>query len=389
MIIQINNLKKKDLITASVITLLLAALLFGAIYLSTGHRRDKKPLPPRVIALDSQTFGKSIFFVERNTIVRCDYLSGRGVRLCGHEYYTADCALENVSGTLQLLDTRLYFCYHRAEGAYQYRVAYYDFNSGEVHDTGAEFNLNNGFFVTDGYIYYVTGNDIKRISVDGGSSERVASCERDEEIVMAANGKLYTAYGSSLLISATSIRPVYICTYDLETMTKNIIHRFTSAHANSVSKVLYLDGRIYLSLADSTERVSVGSGRVTYNTLWYIETATDKLSRVFDTYIDDFFLGSNKIYYIPYEERDIYAPEMGYDDGMYSVTGSASIHECDFDGGNDRVVFTDPDIALMKGHTVDGMILGSFIGRAPDGGTGSYGVIDTKSGKLKTVEMPF
>jgi hypothetical protein len=107
---------------------------------------------------------------------------------------------------------------------------------------------------------------------------------------------------------------------------------------------------------------------------------------LFDTYVDELFLSEDSVIYIPYEERTI--PSGQYTDRL-EVTRSASIRECDLDGGRDRVIYTNYDISLAVGYFGNGTIFGSFVGMSPGIDSSFFHAsLDLETGKIKKVVLP-
>ncbi len=387
-------MKTRNIINAAIAVLLAAVLFVGAIYLAIRHRCDGKQNDLSII--DSQTSGDLLYFISNNTVMRYDYPSARAVRLCGHKTDNTDCELENVGGTLRLYGNRLYFCFRTEDDIFKYSIGYYDLESGDIHRLDAELSIRlyGNFSIYDGYVYYIDGRAVKRIPADGGQSERLCEVTYSEQFIMAADGNIYTSSGLSLSSSTLLTDSAHIYSYDTETMEKKTVSKFSTISINPIGDVVYRDGKIYLSIAETVkdqDKASMISYIGSSSYLWCIDTATDTAKKLIDTPISDFFLNDGKIFYIPQDDRQVYAPGMDNEEmgDMYPTNRGASIHECDLDGGNDRVVYTDQDIAVMSMYMIRGRLFGHCIGRTLETDKSSfYALIDLDTDELRVIDMP-
>lgn len=387
-------MKKKEIISIIIIAILLAAILFGTIYLSSRHRLDDKGFVPSIIGTNSQTMGKYLYFDKNGTLMRYDSMTDSVTKLCGHLSSGSNCILEKVGSSVQLYNNRLYFDYLTDDVFGETNaIAYYDIISGKTHLLNIEIYRTSKFFISDGYIYYTHSNNICRIPADGGKSEILIESNGIEKMFMAADGKIYV---SCVMLSFSSSFPSlntgYIYSYDVETLVKEEVFKFTTATSSPIIKALYCDGKIYLQISDASGLDAASSLIISdHEYLYRIDTKTHETVKISDTNINDFYLTENNIYYIPYEERKVYAPDVYFSDenGMYDVLKSADIHICDLDGGNDHIIYTNPDIALESVHIINGKLFGLFVGTVPGiEANDFYASLNLENGEIKEVKIP-
>ena len=174
-------MKKKDIITVIIIAVVLAAILFGTIYLANRHRhREGNFYTPSIIGEGSQAMGKYLYFVKGGTLMRYDSVADSVTKLCGHTEDNDDCLLERIgSSGIQLYGNRFYFAYYTGILGEEGSVAYYDIGSGNTKKIDVEINMKNYFFVYDGYIYYIDIDfeNICRIPADGGKPEKLSNAK--------------------------------------------------------------------------------------------------------------------------------------------------------------------------------------------------------------------
>ena len=395
---KLKNMKKKELITIIIIVIVLAAILFGAIYLANRHRyREGKFYTPSIIGEGSQAMGKYLYFVKGGTLMRYDSVADSVTKLCGHTEDNDDCLLERIgSSGIQLYGNRFYFAYNTEILGEEGSVAYYDIGSGNTKKIDVEINITNYFFVYDGYIYYIDIDfeNICRIPADGGKPEKLIKCEGIKEMFMVADGKIYV---SRVLFSLSSSVPAvnigYIYSYDIKTLEKKEVFIFNTTTIYPVGKALYFDEKIYLQISEVSRipTSSVSTERFIKEYLYRIDTKTNEILLLSETGVNHFYLTEESLYYIPYEERKVYAPDVYFADenGMYETLSSADIHACNLDGGNDRIIYTNSYITLYSAHIINGKLFGLFIGTVSGiEGNDFYASLNLESGEIKKIIIP-
>ena len=192
------------------------------------------------------------------------------------------------------------------------------------------------------------------------------------------NGKSVAVTGKLIHFTRDSINA------KLESLEKKELFKFKVSILNNnniINKAEYLDGKIYFTL-DISEMVPTGSALVSAISryLYVIDTGTEECNKLLDTEVDEFFLDENKIYYFPPAD-----PTLGY----FHIARSNDIHECDLDGKNDRVIYSNSDIFFLGGDIVNRKLFGSFAGYIP--GINSdvfYASLDLETGEIKEVDLP-
>ena len=372
-------MKKSEIISLVITFLVLAAIFAGAIYLGNMHRFGSKTSAsdPTDATLPKQS--NHLYCQIDGVMMRFDPKTESAEKLCGHTDGDVDCILEHTAPPTRISDGRVYFGYLSEDA--KYYIAYYDIESGKTHQTEIELSAKKDFFVYDGYIYFIDLITITRVPVDGGEPEKLTECSPFEYMLMVADGKIYT-YSDNSAVSSSSINTEYIYSYDIKSLEKKELFEFKVSNFNNniINKAEYLDGKIYFTL-DISEMVPTGSALVSAISryLYVIDTGTEECNKLLDTEVDEFFLDENKIYYFPQPD-----PTLGY----FHIARSNDIHECNLDGKNDRVIYSNSDIVFLGGDIVNRKLFGSFAGYIP--GVNSdlfYASLNLETGEIKEVVL--
>lgn len=374
-------MKKSEIISLIIIFLVLAAIFAGAIYLGSMHRFGSKTSASDPTDATLPKLPNHLYCQIDGVMMRFDPKKDRAEKLCGHTDEDVYCILEHTAPPTRISDGRVYFGYLSGSEDAKYYIAYYDIESGKTHQTGIELSVKKDFFVYDGYIYFIDLITITRVPVDGGEPEKLTECSPFEGIFTVADGKIYT-YSDKSAFSSSFIITEYIYSYDIKSLEKKELFEFkvSNFNNNTVNKAEYLDGKIYFTL-DISEMVPTGSAMTskTCRYLYAIDTRTEECNKLLDTEVDEFFLDENKIYYFPPAD-----PTLGY----FYIARSNDIHECDLDGKNDRVIYSNSDIVFLGGDIVNRKLFGSFAGYIP--GINSdvfYASLDLETGEIKEIVL--
>ena len=372
-------MKKSEIISLIIIFLVLAAIFAGAIYLGSMHRFGSKTSASDPTDATLPKLPNHLYCQIDGVMMRFDPKNDSAEKLCGHTDEDVYCILEHTAPPTRISDGRVYFGYLSEDA--KYYIAYYDIESGKTHQTEIELSAKKDFFVYDGYIYFIDLITITRVPVDGGEPEKLTECSPFEYMLMVADGKIYT-YSCSSAVSSSIINTEYIYSYDIKSLEKKELFEFKVSNFNNniINKAEYLDGKIYFTL-DISEMVPTGSAMIskTCRYLYAIDTRTEECNKLLDTEVDVFFLGENKIYYFPPAD-----PTLGY----FYIARSNDIHECDLDGKNDRVIYSNSDIVFLGGDIVNRKLFGSFAGYIP--GVNSdlfYASLNLETGEIKEVVL--
>jgi hypothetical protein len=373
-------MKKSETISLIIIFLVLAAIFAGAIYLGSMHRFGSKTSASEPTDATLSKLPNHLYCQIDGVMMRFDPKNDSVEKLCGHTDEDVYCILEHTAPPTRISDGRVYFGYLSEDA--KYYIAYYDIESGKTHQTGIELSVKKDFFVYDGYIYFIDLLTITRVPVDGGEPEKLTECSPSEGIFTVADGKIYT-YSDKSSVFSSIINTEYIYSYDIKSLEKKELFEFKVSNFNNniINNAKYLDGMIYFTL-DTSEMVPTSSalvvGRGRY--LYAIDTRTEECNKLLDTEVDEFFIDENKIYYFPPAD-----PTVGY----FYIARSNDIHECDLDGKNDRVIYSNSDIVFLGGDIVNRKLFGSFAGYIP--GINSdvfYASLDLETGEIKEVVLP-
>ncbi|MBQ4140616.1 MAG: hypothetical protein IJD70_04680 [Clostridia bacterium] len=378
-------MKKNEIVSLIIIFILLIAILFGAIYLGGRHRLGGKVPEP----VTPNEYAGYLYCQIDGVMMRYDPQNDTAVKLCGHTDEDVYCILEHTAPPTRISDGRVYFGYLSGSEDAKYYIAYYDIESGKTQDTGIEYSPYRSFFVYDGYIYYNDSKNLLRQPADGGEVESLAECDYSEYILMVADGKIYT-YSGNFSISSSIINTAHIYSYDLETSQKKDIYSFRTYTSDCINKAEYHDGKIYISI-DTAEIISAkpslsSQWRFDYVRLYVIDTKSDECDKLLETQVGEFFLKDNKIVYFPYTERAVISDAFS---GYPQALCGESIHECDLDGKNDKIIYTNPDIAFLEGYLSGDKLFGSFADSSP--GTENelfYASLNLATGEINKVVLP-
>ena len=376
-------MKKSEIISLVITFLVLAAIFAGAIYLGNMHRFGSKTSASEPTDATLPKLPNHLYCQIDGVMMRFDPKNDSAEKLCGHTDGDVDCILEHTAPPTRISDGRVYFGYLSGSEDEKYYIAYYDIESEKTHRTEIELSKKKDFFVYDGYIYFIDLITITRVPVDGGDSEKITECSPLESIFMVADGKIYTySYTLGISSSISIINTEYIYSYDIKSLEKKELFEFKVSNFNNniINKAEYLDGKIYFTL-DISEMVPTGSALVSAISryLYVIDTGTEECNKLLDTEVDVFFLDENKIYYFPPAD-----PTLGY----FYIARSNDIHECDLDGKNDRVIYSNKNIEFFDGDISNGKLFGRFAGYIP--GVNSdlfYASLNLETGEIKEVVL--
>ena len=379
------KIKKKDLITAIIIALVLAAILFSAVYLSMRHRFTDKTFNAGAIGSYTQTSGKHLYFNKNGTLMRYDSENDTVTKPCGHTKGNNKCILEDLSGDVSVYGNRVYFSYHTDKLGMNTDVAYFDIKTEKTHTLGV--NNSGSFYIYDGSVYYVDIelSAICRIPASGGSAETLVEDITYEKIFAAADGKIFSCYTP---ISFSSMYPtIYtscIYSYDIETLEKRELASFQTDSMSPIKKSAFSDGTVYF-------QISLWRATINSEFLYTLDTETDEINRILVTNINTFYLTDKGICYFPYKERNVYAPNLYLSDenGMFPVLKSPDLYFCNFNGENIQTIYTNPNVSFESVYWINGKFFGLFVGTA-DGIEENefYASINVDQGKFKEIRLP-
>lgn len=374
-------MKKSEIISLVITFLVLAAIFVSAIYLGNMHRFGSKTSASEPTDANVTKLPNHLYCQIDGVMMRFDPKNDSAEKLCGHTDEDVYCILEHTAPPTRISDGRVYFGYLSGSEDAKYYIAYYDIESGKTHRTGIELSVKKDFFVYDGYIYFIDFITLTRVPVDGGEPEKLTECSPFEYMFMVADGKIYTYSGNSA-VSSSIINTEYIYSYDIKSLEKKELFEFKVSNFNNniINKAEYLDGKIYFTL-DISEMVPTSLAMIskTCRYLYAIDTRTEECNKLLDTEVDVFFLGENKIYYFPQPD-----PTLGY----FYIARSNDIHECDLDGKNDRVIYSNSDIVFLGGDIVNRKLFGRFAGYIP--GVNSdvfYASLNLETGEIKELVL--
>ena len=375
-------MKKSEIISLVITFIVLAAIFAGAIYLGSMHRFGSKTSASEPTDATLTKLPNHLYCQIDGVMMRFDPKNDSAEKLCGHTDGDVDCILEHTAPPTRISDGRVYFGYLSGSEDEKYYIAYYDIESGKTHRTGIELSVKKDFFVYDGYIYFIDLITLTRVPVDGGEPEKLTECSPFEYMFMVADGKIYT-YSDNSAVSSSIINTEYIYSYDIKSLEKKELFEFKVSHFNNniINKAEYLDGKIYFTL-DISEKVPTSLdmiSKICHRYLYAIDTRTEECNKLLDTEVDEFFLDENKIYYFPPAD-----PTLGY----FYIARSNDIHECNLDGKNDRVIYSNSDIVFLGGDISNGKLFGRFAGYMP--GVNSdlfYASLNLETGEIKEVVL--
>ena len=361
-------MKKKELITIIIIAIVLAAILFGAIFLSIRHRfgNNDAEKTENIVRSGYQIKGYHLYFNQDGVIMKYNKITQSAEKLCHHEISSPNCPLETAKGNIFLYNERLYFKF----GEENY-VSYYDLNSGETVGLNISIDDYSDIFLYEGKIYYISESSIFFISADGGSAEKLRDIKSDmnsENIFMIAEGKIFTyTYRKSFFLTHLS----QIFSYDIDTKTLKELHSFHTSDDHPVKQAKYFDGSIYFITSTVIPALD-GIGFSNNNGIIRINIKNEEVNSICSESVKDYFLTDQNIYYV----NDL----------------KKGIIKIDHNGDDPKTVYTNPNLTYSSLCFINDSLLGLFNGECPELGIGEgkfYAIINLKDGSMDKVNIPY
>ena len=369
------NIKKKELITVIIIALVLAAILFGAIYLAgrRGKSTDSKPINLyRPIWQEKIIYDHSGVYVvdsENSTIKDLPIdLSAFGINDFRKEAIMAG----NVDGI------NLYLSYSYYTNLSESKDMFFRYNllTSEISEiefsTAFEMNSNYNFYAHGGYLYYfgmnfsdylnaIVNNDpsyLCRVPVTGGEEEVIAEYQNfNERIVLVDGDTVITSNESSL--------------YAFDVSKKKRTEIFNAKNNGfrliETERSYYYDGNLYFlaekdlpSVVEADEDFKE-SWKTPDDYLISLDIKKKEWKKVIDVPVSLFCVTEDGIFYVKKKYRLLLTSNFALSiHDVLTVYGDDSICSQPIGGGEEQVLYTNEKISFNEIFTVKD---GKFCGR--------------------------
>lgn len=400
------KIKKKELITVIIIAAVLAAILFGAIFLTSrrGKSSDGKPINLyRPIWQEKIIYDHSGVYVvdsQNSTITDLPIdLSAFGINDFRKETLMAG----NVDGI------NLYLSYSYYTGLSESKDMFFRYNliTSEISEikftTAFEMNSNNNFYAHGGYLYYfgmnfsdylnaIVNNDpsyLCRVPVTGGEEEVLAEYRNyNERIVLVDGDTVITSDESSL--------------YAFDVSKKKRTEIFNAKNNGfrliETERSYYYDGNLYFlaekdlpSVVEADEDFKE-SWKTPDDYLISLDIKKKEWKKVIDVPVSLFCVTEDGIFYVKKKYRLLQKTDFALSvNDVLTVYGDSSICSQPIGGGDERVLYTNEKISFNEIFTVKD---GKFCGRINSPTETEYdykvkfAVIDLSSKNIVQFDIP-
>ena len=409
---KLKNMKKKEIISIIIITVVLAAILFGAIFLAS---RRENSNGNKALNLYRPIWQDKIIFEYKGAsldigihIVDPDIpdvselpidLSAYGIE----NFSKSALAVGNIDGIF------LYFSYSYYEGL-SIKCSFFRYNLLTAETSKIEFsskfevNSYFTFYAHGGYLYYFgwdnpepsedynnTEKYLCCVPIVGGNEEVISKCKRKsraENIIMVEKDTVITSEGLA------------IYGYDI---SDNVEYLVFMPPDNgyviiSLDNIFYQNGKLYFLAAKDLP--SVAEAEEGFKDKWKspdyylisLDIGTRKWKKVVDDPVSCFCISDGRIYYVKKKYRILYLSEFPIaEKDIWTVTSDSSVRSCTLGGGDEQVHYTNEKISVNEIFSVkNGILCGKIT--ATDETEYDYdnrlAVIDFSSGNITPFDMP-
>jgi len=326
---KLKNMKKKEIISIIIIAVVLAAILFGAIFLSNQHRHQKYAPPIESVERINLSLESDMPLPTSDDIA--EYVNGE-------DHFLVYGNTEN---------SVLYFACMLPDSRKTVFFKYSTLN-GNISKINAEVEYTHTFYYSDRFIYYLkpkdgnysgTVNYLCRIPTSGGNEQILA----EYDLGNVTSASLHFVVENKVILSLSK----KIFAYDLD---KNETITLFDAEKNGfdiiVSDIWYYSGNLYFSALSETRENNIPTAEnfpedvtpVNSRYLIRLNIKTKKFSLMFEEPINCFYMTENEIIYMPKVNN---VTEIG---GKLMPLYSDKIFACDLDGKNSREIFSGLEI---------------------------------------------
>lgn len=389
-------MKKKDIITVIIIALILAAILFGAIFLASRHMNIKED-QSKAICFCHPDFNNSIFFSEKGKIYEYDtetgelrvlIESGKVEGYIDHYEYMVD----------QVYKGKLFYHYFSDYNQVM-NFSYYNLLNGETRFIGSVkcAHKYEKVIIYEGYIYCVYCTDdnresdvlrISRFNIDNGDEQILyESASKDEFLVAVTDRKIITRQEHDNLFS-----------YNIGNMKKSLLWSAESNGYKNLFTGSIIENKLYFTATTGVYSVKpepdsywIFADRNPNKYLLCLDINTGKFERVLDIQISTYCLTENAIYYSPMAVRGL-AEKNTYKASIEEVSFTdETLFACDLDGRNIREIYTNKDTFFGNIKILNGKVycnLGLFNYENESFDFYEYTEIDLSTKEIKIIEIP-
>lgn len=298
-------MKTKNIFTAIIISLIIFALIFGAVYLSTLHRR--RGGAEKVIC-SYPAFNNEVY-VSRSTVIDTQNVTVSVFKFDLTEFGVHPTAIFNI-GNVDALNLYFSTMYDKT------RFFAKNLLTGNISEIVFESNFevlgftNKQFYVNGGYIYYFAWDlpedglvdnvmdSFCRVSLTGGREEVIAEFPHFGERTAFS----FVADGMAFFCD---VKKISVC--DVATGKTEVLWTAESRGYDIVdSNLSYYDGLIYFTASSAAREELVpedpdyyANMTTTSSYLFSLDPKTKKSTLITEEPINSFYIADDRIYYIP------------------------------------------------------------------------------------------
>ena len=320
--------------------------------------------------LQIQEYGPYVF-ISRGKVWKYNILTNELTKACVDPECKGDCPLEGaITYINQVWEGKLFFSSFTAY-THEYYYGFQDLISGEVtilKKLEATENSGNAVMaVSKGWVYYCR----KKIK-DGGKITnpddfetlicRIHSDSRTEETVLKIDSASLMAVVEDKLIRLRDGKLVSVDV--LSNIEVELLDFDERGFTLPGSKISSLGNTLYFCVK-SREFFESEYSKASYAKQYLISVNLDTglVKKINDSPVISFCLTDEAIYYVPMIQRHLYVPD-NYVDSPSSVVvfyADSSLHRCNHDGTDDKVVFTNETLDFAEEFTViDNKLIGEL-----------------------------
>lgn len=370
---------KKKIFTFIFLAILLTAIIFVCVFLSTLHRKHAQKNKITDI-VGENIVDNSVYMGISGLLLKFDLESGNIEKLCRDENCSDKCLLCSTSSVIRIYMNKIFFTYRGTPAGF----AYYDMNTGKTHIIKEYEFLNTSAFMYNGYIYHMldTGNTKKprifRLSPDG-KEKAILNLEKNEWLIMVADGMIITANSSAY----GQNEPLIIYSYDINTLKRRELLNIMNEDLKSISNCEFYNGKLYFSC----NNVGLIPDQAPEGYLYCLDIFSGELTKVCELPVISFAVTKDGLYYNTSERR-----EVKNEDGTSSFFIDYTVWKSDLSGTSSQEFYKINDTQSNHDYSIltvrDGKIFGDLRKRIMFTAHNYLFVADMKNNDIKIMDIP-
>ena len=307
------------------------------------------------------TYGPYVY-IGTNKVYRYNRLTRIVEKACANPECNGNCELESgLTRVIQIYDGKLFFWSYPSKVNSSIIYGYQEILTGDVKillDISEEEGDGRGAFVFDNYLYYSRtvlrqGADatdknsyvryLCRVSINGGNEEFLKETDNESYAMVADNH--FIVFSDNRLLAYDSNFQSFTKLFDCE----------ENGYLNFASTCQYVSGKLFFLCMTGETISSQFKGSV--HRLFYlvcVDLNTHEISQIIESPVISFRVTDDKIYYSPYVMRHMYIPN-DYENNRENVIiflADASLYECDFDGKNSIIIYSNDKSDYIEDYIV-------------------------------------